>query len=615
MFNKMEIYPLKLKSVVSFKTYKCNSKIEWSTDSTMWTLIKEDKFESVENILLDLDAERKEALLNGSCKAKQEDEVDKKNKVTLAIKIKSFLQKKDKGLQDDTRPLFQCVTFGSFKVLKVLLKHGADIMQVAENQWNIIHYLIVVSSGNQPFESKAVKIYCQLLNELEEEDIHKLLMMEDANELRPLELAVHAGCLQFFDAIINTPGVYLINRQRKGLKEISWYDVTDYEDPRFWRKSNRQSLSPILLLSYSDRKVLKSEVSTGILRKGVLKQWARRKFICNSPFIWIWFCLRLVFIVSFFFMISIDSTTFLQQATYLILSIVATENNSSFVNQDLNRSLSIDYCDCTLANVTLGNCYCISRNNTENMEAITIDPDDNDINASENCLPFTGWYMTGENLRTDISYVLAMLFNIGYLIVYILCSILFDTVSVLTYFCSKSPRWKSWDGKSKDIIASNTFYRLCQFVFIVFVSAIIEEYASVLRTRKNLDNTILNIGLICSSFLSVWSILYFVQLIPSIGQFVNSIRRMLGIMLNFIIVYLLMLFPYPHAFMVVLKTSGCQVPGFESLVHGAYSSFKVMLNMLDISTYKSGTSYDKTGAINSKSLSARFYFELSGNSN
>ena len=311
----MEFYPLKLKSVVIWKigrkTHKIDSK-QWTTNNTMWTLIKEDRSEPFENILLDMDMDHKEALLNGFCEINQNEE-DETRRATYMAKLKSLFRKKDKGLRDDTRPLFQSVTFGSFNILKVLLKHGANILQVAENHWNIIHYLIIVSRENENFEGKAVQIYKRLLSELAAEDVRKLLMMEDTDGLRPLELAVHAGCLQIFNAIVNTPGVYLVNRQRKGLKEESWHDIAEYEDGSFCNKATRHSKSPINLLSFSERKVLKSDVSTGILRKGMLKQWARKKFVCNAPFIWIWFCLRLVSVVAFYFLISVDMNIFLKQ--------------------------------------------------------------------------------------------------------------------------------------------------------------------------------------------------------------------------------------------------------------------------------------------------------------
>ena len=543
----MEFYPLKLKSVVSWKIGRRSHKIdptgEWTIDDTMWTLIKEDKSESFENILLDLDTDRKEALLNGSCKIIQTEE-DGKDQVNWKDKIHSLLKKKDNGLQDDSRPLFQCVTFGSFNISKVLMKHGADILQVAENQWNIIHYLIAVSHENEKFESKAVQIYKGLLGELDTEDVQKLLMMEDTDGLRPLELAVHAGCLQMFNVIINTPGVYLVNRQRKGLKEISWYDITEYEDARVWNKTSRQSKSPINLLSYSERKILKSDISTNMLRNGMLKQWMRRKFLCNAPFISIWFYLRLMFVVSFYYMISVDMAVFIKQIFILFFQKYTHYPNTNSENNFVNKNnISQKNCDCNLLNETLSKCHCALRNLTETVQS------GNDTQDSITCAPFTGWYITAEQMRSSDLYVFALLLNIGYLCIYITCSLVFDIISMLVWFCSNSRKWKYFHGKEKDIIASNTFYIICQFAFTFSITLIIKEYIESIRKQEDhMDQDVLKIGLILTCFLSIWSVLYFVQLMPFVGQFVNTIRRMLGVMFNFIIVYGLMLYPYPHAF-------------------------------------------------------------------
>ena len=102
---------------------------------------------------------------------------------------------------------------------------------------------------------------------------------------------------------------------------------------------------------------------------------------------------------------------------------------------------------------------------------------------------------------------------------------------------------------------------------MVFITFIMQEYVGSLRQGEKMNEDILKTGLIFTGCVSIWSLMYFVQLVPSIGQFVNCIRRMLGIMFNFIIVY-----PYPHAFMVMLKDyTDCQVPGFETVSQGVYS--------------------------------------------
>ena len=93
---------------------------------------------------------------------------------------------------------------------------------------------------------------------------------------------------------------------------------------------------------------------------------------------------------------------------------------------------------------------------------------------------------------------------------------------------------------------------------------------------------IVKLCLIISCYLSVWSILYFVQLLPSVGHFVNIVLRMQTILLNFIVVYCILIFPFPHVFLILLRgEDDCEVEGFETLFAGIYSLFKLMVNMLD----------------------------------
>ncbi len=84
------------------------------------------------------------------------------------------------------------------------------------------------------------------------------------------------------------------------------------------------------------------------------------------------------------------------------------------------------------------------------------------------------------------------------------------------------------------------------------------------------------------------SVMYFVQLMPAVGPFVNNIQRMFGVMISFIIVFILMIFPFPHVFMVLLRGEAdrCNpVEGFETIFDGFYSSFLIMLNINDFSDY------------------------------
>ena len=65
-----------------------------------------------------------------------------------------------------------------------------------------------------------------------------------------------------------------------------------------------------------------------------------------------------------------------------------------------------------------------------------------------------------------------------------------------------------------------------------------------------------------------------------------GIERMISVMLIFLGLFNFYLTPYAHAFLTLLKgDNNCQVKDFETLSNAIYTSFKVMLNMVDFSSY------------------------------
>ena len=81
--------------------------------------------------------------------------------------------------------------------------------------------------------------------------------------------------------------------------------------------------------------------------------------------------------------------------------------------------------------------------------------------------------------------------------------------------------------------------------------------------------------------LSPWSMLYFVQLVPSIGHFVVAIQRMVGQMFNFAGVYAIF-FASVSAFFVTVNTSerlSCS-DEFSTIPQALYSTFAIMLSLL-----------------------------------
>ena len=84
---------------------------------------------------------------------------------------------------------------------------------------------------------------------------------------------------------------------------------------------------------------------------------------------------------------------------------------------------------------------------------------------------------------------------------------------------------------------------------------------------------------IAACVVSVWSMLYFVQLLPSIGHFVIVVQHMLRDLLNFI--FIMMLTPFVQVLFVLINRhsrNGC-VSDFSNYLTSFYTTFKLMRNM------------------------------------
>ena len=222
-------------------------------------------------------------------------------------------------------------------------------------------------------------------------------------------------------------------------------------------------------------------------------------------------------------------------------------------------------------------------------------------NLCQNLSP-KGWYYDMPNIVGVTDFNLIKFFTIlgfiGYLLVYMICSFVFDCISfilcTISMFTKRNTSWNKFRGKLKDRVVASLFYKLCQFSFNG-LSLLYIQYSLILpflfpqlkQAVGLLIQLVVQVGLILTCFFSAWSILYFVQLLPYVGPFVNCIQKMLGIMVTFTFVYFIMMFPYPHAFLSLLRgDSKCSIEGFETLWDGIYTSFQIMLNMVDIHSYK-----------------------------
>ena len=144
------------------------------------------------------------------------------------------------------------------------------------------------------------------------------------------------------------------------------------------------------------------------------------------------------------------------------------------------------------------------------------------------------------------------------------------------------------NGKEKHCIMDYSFYVVNNILTnLTYVLGGVLALFDLQETR-----TLVNMLVILTCTTSVWSVLYFVQILPSIGHFVISIQRMIWVLFHFIVVFGLTFLPFPHAFYRLLQgKDGCPNHNFSSNVPITYyNTFTVLLNMVDFTQFESNLS-------------------------
>ena len=164
-------------AINSDKDYHKNTKFKQFLD-----LIKKDNVVEFKLLLDTLSPEQRRMVLEGNTPA------------VLTTDFSQKLKGKYITLVDNIHNIFHLsVIYGAHNICKYLVDEECNVFCTEGCDWNVLHILAVVTYYKREFEPEAVKIYKFLLDVLSANQIEVLLKMEDEEELRPLELALHSG--------------------------------------------------------------------------------------------------------------------------------------------------------------------------------------------------------------------------------------------------------------------------------------------------------------------------------------------------------------------------------------------------------------------------------------
>ena len=97
-----------------------------------------------------------------------------------------------------------------------------------------------------------------------------------------------------------------------------------------------------------------------------------------------------------------------------------------------------------------------------------------------------------------------------------------------------------------------------------------------------------NFLVVISCVTAVWNVLYFLQISSILGHFTIAMQRMVWVLFQFLVLFLIMLLPFVFSFYRLLKdTNGCPNEKFSSsIVEHFHNTFILSLNLINMAQFK-----------------------------
>jgi hypothetical protein len=228
-------------------------------------------------------------------------------------------------------------TLGAKVCLSEMLRNGADVFQIDSSRcvtW--VHAIIEAVFHVPDLEDKMVDVYEHVMSLLAHPHRRKVLMMEDSNGFRALELATKCGAFRIARAILETNGGYMEIVQTRGLQTYVKYWLSDYG---IGGSRNRYIRSPWLFLAYCKQRHQASLQASGILQLEVVKKIINLKMKHCLPFLILFCLLRIVFVITLLYFDSSNSSHLRQKPVNI--SADAYHRSSAFDEDQYNDIVMI----------------------------------------------------------------------------------------------------------------------------------------------------------------------------------------------------------------------------------------------------------------------------------
>ena len=490
--------------------------------------VESDDVSTVNDALCAADDSERNILLNGS--------FHYNHKLPDALRHHSSLARVNFQL---TRPWCIAGVASAHNVMNFMLSQGVDAGQKDLKGYNVVHALIMTAFLDPTLEETMTATYVALQQVLSLDQLKALL--EDSNDegYKPIEYAGHLSVYLLLQEIFKTEGIYLFKEEVNSVYTIDWYKVTDYEKPD---SKNRRKYSPIYMLMMVEDGRLTDDITNDVFAIPLVQNWTKFKMKTVFPTLICWFLVRVLFIVSFLM-------------TDIPVSELIKHINDAPISPHKNEAPDIT-----------------TPFYTEN---ISIDVNSSTVTPTEanTCMASLSGAPFNQTVYTIFIF---------YLMIHALAVILYDILECFLLM-NRAKFFRNPKGW-KDCTINYWFYRLTQFfqaaMILTYQTSKIMDYSFGIRFSPLLVNFIyINITMSI-----IWSLLFFVQLMPWIGHFVLALVSMVMKLFQFMFIFCAFSFPFVGTFQRLMnsgKTIGECPPEFENFGYSFYTVFTVMLNMVD----------------------------------
>ena len=180
------------------------------------------------------------------------------------------------------------------EVLQCMREFGVPIWEVNSHANTFLHCIIAwASTDTDELESTFISTIMFVKTLATKNEYRQVLLLENGDGLRPLELASHLGTYTLFQFLFESNELYVSKIREFSLFSVLYFDITDYI------LGSRMQKSPPYTMVLMDKTKLNHKSLHDVFLNDPMKSWFAAVNYSNRPYFIILAFLRIIYILSF----------------------------------------------------------------------------------------------------------------------------------------------------------------------------------------------------------------------------------------------------------------------------------------------------------------------------